>query len=177
MYATLSDLKAYLAITSSTDDTLLTALLTRASAAIDAYCERWFSVREETRYYDNTNADGAILYLDTDLLTVDEIISDSVEVEAQNCLLLPRNYARHYAILRKGGSAWGESIEVTGTWGFSATPPADIVHACIRLAAYYYRQRDAQVFDVTAMPEQGVITVPRGIPADVRVILDRYKRL
>ena len=67
-------------------------------------------------------------------------------------------------------------VSVAGTWGYSATPPDDIIHACIRLAAYYYRQKDAQVFDTTAMPEQGVITVPQGIPRDVKLILEPYIR-
>ena len=44
------------------------------------------------------------------------------------------------------------------------------------MASYFYRQKDAQVFDVTATPELGTITVPAGIPADVRILLDPYRR-
>ena len=36
--------------------------------------------------------------------------------------------------------------------------PDDIKQACVRLTAYLYRQRDSQVFDVTAIPDAGVIT-------------------
>ena len=39
---------------------------------------------------------------------------------------------------------------------------------------FKYRQKDAQVFDVTAVPDAGVITVPQGIPADVKRILRSY---
>ena len=67
-------------------------------------------------------------------------------------------------------------VSVLGAWGYSTSPPDDIVHACIRLAGYYYRQKDAQVFDVTAVPDAGIITIPQGIPADVKLILDKYPR-
>jgi len=32
------------------------------------------------------------------------------------------------------------------------------------------------VFDVTAIPDAGVITIPQGIPATVTRIIDRYKK-
>ena len=68
-------------------------------------------------------------------------------------------------------------ITVTGKWAYSLTPPEAIKQATIRLAAYLYKQRDAQVFDITAQPEIGVITVPKGLPADVKQILDGFRRV
>jgi hypothetical protein len=67
-------------------------------------------------------------------------------------------------------------IEVEGRWAYSTTPPADILQAMYRLVGYYYRQKDSQVFDVTAIPDAGVITIPQGIPADVEQILKPYIR-
>jgi hypothetical protein len=58
----------------------------------------------------------------------------------------------------------------------SATPPADIVEACLQIAAYAYKKKDSQVFDTTALPEAGVIVIPAGIPASARMIIERYKR-
>ncbi len=66
---------------------------------------------------------------------------------------------------------------MTGKWAYSTTPPDDIEHACTRLAAYMYRQKDAQTFDTTAIPDAGVILVPQGIPKDVKMILDHYKKV
>ena len=105
---------------------------------------------------------------------------DGNEIASSDYVLLPRNGPRYYTILLVRGE-WtqadnGDVATVTGAWGYSTTPPADIVHACIRLAAFLYRQKDAQVFDVTAFPEAGVITLPRGMPADVRATLDQYVR-
>jgi len=67
-------------------------------------------------------------------------------------------------------------VSVLGTWGYSTSPPDDIVHACIRLAGYYYRVKDAQNYETVSISGAGVITIPKGIPADVKLILDKYPR-
>jgi len=68
-------------------------------------------------------------------------------------------------------------VYISGKWSYSSSAPDDIVHACVRLSAYYFRQKDAQVFDVTAIPDAGVITMPQGIPADVKLMLEPYRRI
>ncbi len=176
MYGTVEGLKEYLGITASTDDQLLEGLLKAASAFIDHFCGRWFEAREETRKYGPEALVGDVLHLDAELLQVRSITNGDGS-EVTEYILLPRNAGRYTAIKARGWNATAGDIAVSGLWGYSVSPPPDIVHAAIRLAAYYYRQRDAQVFDVTALPDQGAITVPKGIPADVRSILGKYKRL
>jgi hypothetical protein len=56
------------------------------------------------------------------------------------------------------------------------TQREDAVQMTLRLAAYLYHQRDASVFDVTAIPDAGVITLPKGIPADVKLWITGNKR-
>ncbi len=86
----------------------------------------------------------------------------------------------YYAIELKSGYSWeidpDYEISVAGTWGYAATAPDDIVQAAVRWAAYCYRQKDAQVFDTTASPDLGTITVPQGIPRDVAIMLRPYVR-
>lgn len=172
-YATVSQLKAYLGIAADDDDALLTQLLESATAAVNAYTGQVFAAAEATRTYGSEAVAGSTLYLDTYLQQIDRITVDGVDIDRNTCTLIPRHASRYHAITRAEG--WGNTIAVTGRWGWSDAPPADIVHAVIRWAAYMYRQRDAQVFDTTALPDAGVITVPAGIPADVRVLLERYK--
>jgi len=173
-YATVSELKAYLGVGSDADDALLASLLERATAAVDAYTRRWFADVDETRLYSAESVEATTLHLDAPLLEATQITIDGVVADLNGCALLPRNGPRYYAIMRLAG--WrGSVIAVTGLWGWSTTPPADIVHATVRWAGYMYRQRDAQVFDVTALPDSGVITVPAGIPSDVRVLLEPYR--
>lgn len=191
--------KQYLGISTTTDDDLIEALIARAQRAIESYCHRWFEARTETRYYRRDAVDAGdtlrhsiseipglvngVLYLDDDLLSVTTLTNgDGTVIPTTGYWLGPRNSGPPYwYICLKSTYSWafdtdGE-ISVAGTWGYSATAPEDIVHSTIRLAAYYYRQKDVQVFDTTAAPELGVITVPQGLPADVKILLEPYRRV
>ena len=175
-----------------TDDDLLEDLIDRAEKAIDTYTRRVFEADTDTRYFERRHLDdsGFILHMDRDLLTITTLTNgDSAGTAIPNTeyWLTDANGGRNYGppyhgIRLKIDSTYSWEfdtdywVSVAGTWGYSTTAPDDIVHATLRLAAYYYHQKDAQVFDTTAMPEQGVITVPQGIPRDVQRILDPYKR-
>lgn len=168
-----------------TDDTLLESLIVRAQAAIDAYVGMSFESAADTRYYESdVLGDDNTLYLDRWLLTITTLTNGddgATVIPNTDYWLVDRNEGPPYYGIRLYSNSdysweWDTDgwVSVAGTWGYSTTAPADIVHACIRLAAYFYHQKDAQVFDVTAAPEIGVITVPQGMPRDVRLILDRY---
>ena len=187
-YCTAAEVKAYIGTALATDDTLIAALITRASAAIDKYCGRTFVQREdETRYFDAIqDVEGRTLYVDDDLLAVDEIMNgDSTTVSSSYYVLLPANLSPKYAIRLKASSSvsWSyttdpeEAISITGTWGYVAsdTAPSDINHAAIRLTAWYYHQKSAP-FETTGLPELGIVTVPAAIPDDIKGILDLYVR-
>ncbi len=186
-YATLSQLRSVLTFEAgnTADDVLLTALLGRAQAVVEQRTGRWFEAISATRYYTpGRDTVGRTLYLDADLLTVTTLTNgDGTEIATASYVLQPANVTpkRQITLKFSSGYFWTYSddpegaISVAGTWGYSATAPEDIVQATLRLAAYLYRQKDAQVFDVTAQPEQGVITIPQGIPRDVRLILDAYR--
>lgn len=182
-YTTAANVKTYLGISGSGDDTLLGTLVARAQAIIDAYTGRTFEASTETRYYGIDAVEGNLLHVDKDLLTVTTLTNGNAAattITNTQYWLWPRNRGRYRGIMLKSDYSWEQDtdyfISVAGTWGWSATVPADIAHACDRLAAYLYRQKDAQVFDVVASPETGLVTVPQGIPRDVQVILDRYLR-
>lgn len=188
MYARLPDLKTYLgiAVATTTDDALLEATLRRATTAIETYTGRLFEATTDTRYYEYDVVDGYELLLDQDLLSVTTLTNgDSAgTVIAGAYTLMPRFGPPYNRIRLKSATATTYSwevdddcwISVAGAWGFSATPPEDVIQACVRWAAYLYAQKDAQVFDVTAQPDAGVITVPQGIPKDVELLLTPYRR-
>ena len=48
-YTTVNELKTYLHIAGSGDDTLLGDLVTRASRMLDDHCGRWLVAQNETR--------------------------------------------------------------------------------------------------------------------------------
>lgn len=183
-----SDVKTYLGITGTGDDGLIGSLCQRATEAIDRYTRRTFeAVTDTTRYYDaiGNHIRGRTLYLDTDCVSVTSVTNgDGNAISSSERTVWPRNETPFSAIRIKGTAGkywtydddWEDAIVVTGRFAYSTSPPDDIIQAAIRWAAYMYRQKDSQVFDTTAIPDAGVITVPQGIPADVRMMLDPYVR-
>lgn len=186
-YATLAELKLYLGIDTdeTADDTLLTALLARAQVAIESDRGRRYAAVTTTRYYEASALRGGLLLLDDDLLTVTTLTNGDLAgtvIAAANYILWPRNAGRYWGIRLKQSYSPGWvvdtdcAIALAGTWGWSATAPVDIVQATIRWAAYFYRQKDAQVFDTTSDPATGQLIIPKGVPADVRLLLDNYPK-
>ena len=187
-YTTVPTLKSYLGIDTTTDDLLLQEMLSRASQKIDTYCDRGFTALTETRYFDSDAYDPStgLLWMDKDLLTVATLTngdSDGTSISSSDYWLWPRNATPYYAIKLKSDvtTVWEWDVDywvtVTGTWGFSAAPPEDIVHATIRLASYYYYQKDSGIYETQVFPEAGVVAVPSGFPEDVREILNPYRRV
>ena len=184
-YASSTQVKDYLGIASTVvDDNLLEDLIDRAEGLIDAYTGRRFEAATETRYFTVDSTDGQdLLLFGEDLLTVTKLTNgNAVEVTSGNYRLFPRNDSPKWLIRLDESQSWsfsdGDSeISVAGTWGYSATAPADIQHACVRLTAFLYRQKDNSAdLDRPLITGDGVTIMPTNLPADVTRLLDRYKR-
>jgi hypothetical protein len=191
-YTDSTALKTYLGVSGATDDALLTALIASAQAAIDVYTSRTFEAAADSTRYFTVGVDtlGRTLYLDQDLAAITTVKTNADDGSGGDSLATtdyithPRNRTPYHALVIKLSSAYDWTytddptggITVTGKWAYSTSAPNDIVHACLRLAAYYYRQKDAGVFDTTAIPDAGIIQIPQGIPRDVQLILNPYVR-
>lgn len=188
-YTTAALVKTYLGISSATDDTLLATLAAAAQSAIDQYTRRLFECSSASaKNHDavgDTDKARQTLYLRDDLCSITSIVNgDGVTVTAAQYVTLP-DVTPYYAIKLKSSAsvAWTyttdeeAAIAITGKWAYSATAPADVAQAATRLAAWMYRQKDAQVFEGTAFSELGVMRVRMDIPSDVKAFLDPYKRL
>lgn len=191
LYTTLADLKAYMGKALDTSDDLLLELIRAATEQIDQYCNRRFARNaDETRTFDpETNVltdDKAVLYLGNDLCVLTQVINGDGADVTSLVIPEPRNTTPYLQLRLKQASdtEWTytaadgpeEAISVTGRWSYSITAPEDVTLACQRLAQYAYWQRQAPVFETTAIPELGVRQVPPGIPADVRAMLKYYRR-
>jgi len=75
-YATTAELKAWLSITNSTDDTLIDNAITAASRQIDGYTHRRYYAATETRHF--TPVVGNSLLVD-DLISVTTLKQDNDE--------------------------------------------------------------------------------------------------
>lgn len=184
-YTTWAAVKTYLDISSSGDDTLGAALVTRASAMIDRYCRRVFTAASATRLFDVPEKET--LFLDEDLVSVTTLTNgDGTAIASTQYVLLPKNITPKYGIrlretasvgwLRSSTTGEYQAISVAGSWGYAASPPDDVVQAAVRLTAWIYRQRDAP-FGQTARPEIGVIETPLSMPPDVVRILAPFVKV
>jgi hypothetical protein len=183
--------KQYRGITATKDDALIVTLVTRAQAQVESYCDRTFQAPSTaaTRYYDairDTSDDLRTLYLDADLASITTITNgDGTAVATTHYVTEPRNAApyRSIRLTTLADDNWTytaapeDAIKVLGRWGYATAAPAAVQQATIRLAAYMYAQKDVSTFDVTMFPDAGVMSVPQGMPKDVRDLLEPYRRL
>jgi hypothetical protein len=189
-YASLADLKSELGIaaTTTTDDTLLRNKLDRATEGIRRATGRRFEAYTDTRYYESDAVDGYELIVGEDLLTVTSDITNGdtagTAIASTEYWLIDRNEGPpYYAIRLKANSIYSWEVDpdyfitVTGTWGWSATPPADIEQACLRWASWLYHLKDSPVYETTIFPESGAMVIPRGLPQDIVDALKPYKRI
>jgi hypothetical protein len=190
-YIELEDLRRYLGLETAetTDDRLLRRAISAAQSYIESQTNRSFEATTATRYYDRSALDpwdNTVLHLDADLYACTTLTNGDTAgtpIVAANYWPLPRNDSPPYHTLKLKSTAgiyWEFDpdclVSVLGVWGYSSTPPADIIEACTEIAAFAYKKKDSQVFDTTAMPEAGVIVIPAGMPASARLIIERYKR-
>lgn len=181
-YCTVADVKALAGALQSTDDALLATLVTRASAIVDTYTHRTFAGATATRYYTPfVDTVRETLFLDTDLLAITTLTNgDGVELDSSTYTLLPLNAARKNRIKLKVGYAWTfetdaeGAISVAGSWGYSATAPADVVQATARMALWLYRQRESP-FSKVGNSMTGEYEVPVAMPGDIKALLDPYR--
>ena len=189
-YATTSDLKAYLGLTGTADDALLLSCMQRAQSMVDTHCDQVFEASADTtRYFDAVeDVADAVLHLDYPLAAITSITNgDGVAVATTEYVTEPRNRTPYHRIRLLGSKNkyWDttssgdpeNAITIVGKWAYSTSAPPAIVQACVRLAAYMYRQKDSQVFDVTADPASGQLIIPKGLPPDVKQMLMPYRRL
>ena len=187
-YATLAIVKAYLDIPTATtsDDALLNSLIDRAQEIIDAYTGRDFEAVTATKYFTIDDVEGRWLHLSGyDLLTVTTLTNGDATATvftSDQYRLEPRNETPKWAVRLKEDYDWDfddsdSEISIAGTWGYSATAPSDVVHACIRLVSFLYRQKDTSGdIDRPMVTGDGVTIMPSALPKDVMSILEKYRR-
>lgn len=194
-YASVDDLKTYIGGEwDDSDDDLLTDLIARSQAIVERATGRIFeAAADSTRHIPYDNADGRTLWLSgvgelAAITTVTNCADSTGEaVTAGDYFTLPRHDTPIYALRLRANSDidWAydadpdAAVAITGRWAFSVTPPGDIVHVTLRLAAFLYRQRSNYDVDLDRplITSDGATILPVELPRDVRGILSRYRRL
>ena len=190
-YCTLNQVKASLRIpvSDTVDDTLLELAINSASRDIDQATERQFFSASATRIY--TPQDSYIVIID-DLVSLTTLKTSSAadgvfdttwtatdyQLEPLNGITggisVPFNAIRavgDYTYPISGGEA---TVQVTGTFGFTAVPVA-IEQATVLLASRIFKRNDSPL-GVAGFGDIGVIRVGRLDP-DVEVMIAPFKKV
>lgn len=172
-YATLAELKAFIKITDSARDSLLTIALNAASRSIDSMCGRRFyldasATARTIRTRGNTLRDGAsYVLLVPDIATATGLVATgytvTTDLGTDDQPVITRLYA---------DTSWPEStISVTATWGWPEVPD-EIKQATLLSASRLFKRKDSPE-GLTGSAEWGAVRVSRVDP-DVRALIEPY---
>lgn len=187
----LADVKAYLQKTDTTFDSLLSTLITRASAVIENYAMREFSDKGTlTRTFQQ---DGSLVdLLPYDLRAATAVTLDPVGaatiITSTEYALRPLNQtmlgtyiqlrtSAYTSIYSERRSSFGSSeISITGSWG-AATTPLPVVQACVVTVGLWFRREIAARGNAASDWDiDGVDLRPLSMPGAAQRLIDPYKR-
>jgi hypothetical protein len=189
-YCTLQDVKDALRITDGVDDNILELHIETASRQIDDICERqFFSTANATRYY--VPRDSFVCEID-DLITLTSLKTSSAADKVYDVTWAAKDYQLEPLNSLAGGipTPWTQiravddywfplandesTVEVTGTFGWSAVP-RPIKLATIMLAMRLYKRMDSPL-GVAGIGDIGVIRVSR-IDPDIDAMISPFKKI
>ena len=67
-----------------------------------------------------------------------------------------------------------KSVRVIAVWGYSLTPPADVVQACNVMVIRYFMRAKNAFMDAGANPAMGQMFYVRELDPDVKLLLSKY---
>lgn len=195
-YLTAAELKTYLGISSSSEDSLLTALIAQAQAYIEAQTGRVFEAgADTTRRFDAVSdvigdEDGRRLTLwlhGYDLCAVTSVTNgDGTTVSSSQYVTEPRGETPYWGLRLKANAsvAWTysetpeDAIVIVGRWAYSTSAPADVVMAARDLAVWLYRRRgqEGASLDAPQVSPSGMMLFPAKVPDTVKMVVEKYQK-
>jgi hypothetical protein len=191
-YASLSEFKAAVGITDTTDDSALQAVLDATDTLIDLYCDRktGFGTASETRYY---TAEDYEYCLTDDLVSVTTLQTDddangtyeTTWTSGTDYVLAPRNAALDgfpYTEIDTSVT-WPRNfpkdvylgVKVVGVFGFPAVPAA-VKQAEIIQAGAVWNSRTAPFGVIGSADLGGILRMSRALHPEAALILEPYRK-
>ena len=190
--ATLSEFKAAVGITDTTDDTALQAVLDATDTLIDLHCDRktGFGTASETRFY---TAEDYEYVLTDDLVSVTTLQTDddangtyeTTWTSGTDYVLAPRNAALDgfpYTEIDTSVT-WPRNfpkdvylgVRVVGVFGFPSVPAA-VKQAEIIQAGAVWNSRTAPFGVIGSADLGGILRMSRALHPEAALILEPYRK-
>lgn len=177
-----------MSIGTTAGDVYLQACLDAAQAYVDRETGRTFEAATATaRSFDaERDVEGRMLWLGAELCSTAACTNgDGTAIDASDFVYEPRNGTPRYAITLKASSGvqWTyeddpeNAITVVGKWAYSESAPADIVQACLLIAAQQYKLQDNPGDADRVISVDGVVIVPSSVPRFAQGVIARYRKV
>jgi hypothetical protein len=177
---TLPAVKTWLGVTVDTADTLLTRLISAASAFVQGPEGLGYEVASQAYalVLDGHGGDILVLGAKPPLTAVASLVIDDVAI-------LPAASRTAYGYRFSPSAVWLQgyaftrgrgNVELACTRGWAATP-SDLEQAVIELIAVRYKERDHIGQDSASMQGQNITFSTRDVPASVKTVLQAYKKV
>lgn len=174
---TLANVKSWLGITDSTDDTLLTRMITAFSATCQSYMNRDIYSKSYTETYDGVNSSKLFLQ-NYPVTAIASLSIDNVSIPlAANSTVTGYLFNKNTISLNGYSFTRGnQNISVTYTAGY-ATTPFDLEQAVLELIGYKYRERTRIGEASKSLAGEVVSFDLKDLPPTTKLVLNQYKRV
>jgi hypothetical protein len=174
---TLANFKAYANVTVSTDDSLISDMITGYSAWIQSYLSR--NILSQSYTIVRSGRGGNAMQLPNYPITaVSALTIDGIAIPAQPSFgQYGYRFDDESIVLDCAYFTIGRSnISITYTAGFATVPP-DLAKAANELIALRYKERDRIGFSSKTLAGETVAFITKDMPAPVATILKQYVRI
>ncbi|KVN94981.1 hypothetical protein WJ69_07195 [Burkholderia ubonensis] len=180
---TLDNVKRWLKITTTSDDALLSSLITAASQYMETYCDREFVPQQFTEIRDGKGTTG-MSFAHYPVTAISKVMIGSLVIPPAPQPGDPGYPGVGYVfsatrIKLQGYYFWAgvANVELIYTAGYVAMP-ADLVQCCNELVGLRYRQRDhVGLMGATSVDGQHIGYDNAALSPAQAVILGQYKRV
>jgi Phage gp6-like head-tail connector protein len=175
---TLTNVKSWLGLTGTSDDTLLTRLITAESIHIQSYLYRTIAATAYTETRDGPDNDRLAL-ANWPINSVSLVKIDDVIVPASTDLVASQGYSFTERFIELSGYWFTKgrgNVVVTYNAGY-ATTPFDLEQACIELVVRRYRERDRIGAKSKSVGGETISYDTAAFPDSVKEILQTYKKV
>lgn len=174
-FATATDVKAYLNLSITTDDALITAMIAEESAFIESWTNRSFASAAHIDVFGgNGGTEHTFGYYPA--ISVTSVTVDGITIPAA-ATITDKGYMLLDGRLLLFGYVfgWGKrNCQVVYSAGY-ATIPADIKRACIDLVCWKYKERTRIGMSTQAMAGETTVYQVAEMPDHVKTILRQYR--